>query len=346
MAKETMQELLKRINKEAKEEILTEGLPEYAYKRIPFSSLRMNYCTYGGIPVGKITEFYGDFHSGKTTTALDIVANYQHGQDGRKVLYVDAENTLDSEWAKKLGVNLEETYIVQPKSQSAEEIFQIICDAIETDEIGLWVLDSIGVLVSKQEWEKDFDQVTYGGISKPLTSFSKKVEGLMARYHCTGVAINQIRDKIGTMFPMTDTPGGRAFKHVTSVRMEFRRGKFIDADGNELSSNAENPAGNIVLMEMTKNKTCKPDRRKGHYKLYYDTGIDYIGDIIDLGILYGIIDKRGAWYSILDVDSGEVLVEKIQGQSRLVEFLLDDDPDCVKVLKNVEDQIQKKMQEN
>ena len=123
--------LIKEVNKKAKEEIVTVGLNDYSYHRIPFTSPRMNYCTYGGLPIGKLIEFYGEEHGGKTTTALDIVANYQQLYD-KEVLYVDAENTLDVEWARKLGVDVERLIIMQPKSQSAEEIFQIICDAIET----------------------------------------------------------------------------------------------------------------------------------------------------------------------------------------------------------------------
>ena len=202
-----LDELIKTVNKNAKEEIMTVGLNDYDYKRIPFTSPRMNYCTFGGLPIGKLIEFYGEEHGGKTTTALDIVANYQNMKDAREVLYVDAENTLDIEWARKLGVNVEKLIIVQPKSQSAEEIFQLICDAIETDEIGLWVLDSIGVLLSQQEWDKTLEDKTYGGISRPLTAFSKRVESLMARHRCTGIGINQMREVIGSQFPMQTTPG-------------------------------------------------------------------------------------------------------------------------------------------
>ena len=145
-----LDEIMKNANKRFKEEILTQGLSGYSYKRIPFTSPRMNYCTFGGIPIGKITEFYGEEHGGKTTTALDIVANYQNSGDNRDVLYIDAENTFDVDWARKLCVDVSNIYILQPKSQSAEEIFQIICDSVDTGEGGLWVLDSIGALLSAQ----------------------------------------------------------------------------------------------------------------------------------------------------------------------------------------------------
>ena len=331
-----LDELIKEVNKKAKEEIITVGLNEYSYKRIPFTSPRMNYCTFGGLPVGKLIEFYGEEHGGKTTTALDIVANYQHMEDARDVLYVDAENTLDVEWAKKIGVDIDKMIIMQPKSQSAEQIFQIICDAIETDEVGLWVLDSIGVLLSQQEWDKTLEDKTYGGISKPLTQFSKRVESLMARHRCTGIGINQMREVIGSQFPMQTTPGGKAWKHCCAVRMQFSRGKFIDEKGNELTRGAENPAGNIVLMNMTKNKSCPPTRRVGMYTLNYEYGIDYLKDLVDVAIKYGIIDKRGAWFSIIDIESGEVFVDKIQGQAN-VYALLDEDENLTRQIEKLVD---------
>ena len=307
--------LIAENNKKQKEEIITKGLSDYDYRRIPFTSPRMNYCTFGGLPIGKITEFYGEEHGGKTTSALDIVANYQVMPDAREVLYIDAENTLDVEWAEKLGVDVNKMYILQPKSQSAEEIFQIICDAVETGEVGLWVLDSIGVLMSAQELDKSMEDRTYGGISMPLTKFSKRIEMLMKRHHCTGIGINQIREDLNSSWGGISTPGGKAWKHCCAVRMQFSRGKFIDEKGNELTRSAENPAGNIVLMSMTKNKTCPPTRRTGMYTLNYVSGIDYLKDLVDVAIKYGIIDKHGAWFDIIDTDTGEVLAGKIHGQA-------------------------------
>ena len=337
-----LDELIKEVNKNAKEEIMTVGLNDFAYKRIPFTSPRMNYCTFGGLPVGKITEFYGEEHGGKTTSALDIIANYQHSGDDRAVLYVDAENTLDVDWAKKIGVDVEDMIIIQPKSQSAEEIFDIVCDAVDTGEVGLWVLDSIGALMSKQELEKSMEERTYGGISLSLTKFGKKIEMLMQRHKCTGIGINQMRDDMNSQWGGQTTPGGKAWKHFCSVRLQFSRGKFIDAKGNELTRSAENPAGNIVLMSMTKNKTCPPTRRTGFYTLNYLEGIDYLKDLVDVAIKYGIIDKRGAWFSIQNPDTGEVYKDKIHGQAEVNQLLTDDQ----ELLKTVEEIVDKKMAEN
>ena len=229
-----MDELVKNMNKKAKDEIMTVGLSDYAYDRIPFTSPKMNYSSFGGVPTGRIIEFYGKEHGGKTTSALDIVANFQALQmqldesERRGVLYVDAENTLDKKWATKLNVNVDDLYILQPKGQSAEEIFQCICDAVETDEIGLWILDSIGALMSQQEWDKTLEDKSYGGVSKPLTLFAKKVEQLMHKHNCTGIGINQLRDKLNSPVGGTTTTGGWGWKYLCSVRMEFSRGEFVE----------------------------------------------------------------------------------------------------------------------
>ena len=328
--------IIKEVNKDAKEEIFTQGLSSYNYHRIPFTSPRMNYCTYGGIPIGKITEFYGEEHGGKTTTALDIVANYQQMEGAKDVLYIDAENSLDTEWARKIGVDIDNMYILQPKEQSAEDIFTIICNAVESGETGLWVLDSIGVLLSQQELDKEIDEKTYGGISLPLTRFGKLIVGLMPRYDCTGIAINQLRDDMNSQWGGTKTPGGRAWKHYCSVRLEFRRGKFLDEKGNDLTRAAESPAGNEVLMSMTKNKTCPPNRRIGKYTINYDTGIDYLRDLVEVAITYEIIDKHGAWFTIIDTDSGEVLADKIQGQANVYAYLEENEDILLKVEEQVE----------
>lgn len=312
-----LDELMKTINKSGI--IATVGLPTYDYVRIPFSSLRMNYCTFGGLPTGKLVEFYGEEHGGKTTTALDIVANYQKLYD-RKILWVDAENTLDYIWATKLGVDVKSLIIIKPTSQSAEEIFQIVLEAIDTGEIGLVVIDSLASMVSSQALEKEITERTYGGISVALSNFAPKAEMLCQKYDCLLIGINQVRDVIGSMFPMERTPGGRQWLHLCVARFEFRKGKYIDEAGKELASNCENPAGNIVQMKMTKNKTCPPTRRLGTYIINYLTGIDAMRDLFDLAIKYGAIIKRGSYFDIIDLETGEIIQQSIQGQSKVFTY--------------------------
>ena len=323
--------VIKEVNKEAKEEIMSVGLIDYNYKRIPFTSPMMNYCTYGGLPIGKLIEFYGAFSSGKTTTALDIIANYQRLEEARDVLYIDAENTLDAEWAKKLGVDVDKLVILQPKEQSAEQLFDIIIKAVSTGEVGLWVLDSIGVLQSDLEMSKGIGEATYGGISKPLTRFSKEIVSMNAKYKCTGIAINQERAVLNTQFPTKTTVGGNGFKHNCSIRIEFNKGNYIDEKGNPLSSNCENPAGNIVQAKITKIKTAPPDRRIGSYMLNYTYGVDYVKDLVNLAIKFNIVLKSGAWFDIINTDTGEVIESKIHGIASVYKYL-EDNQDCLDIV--------------
>ena len=286
-------------------------------------------------------EFYGEEHGGKTTTALDIVANYQQIEDARKVLWCDCENTLDAEWAKKLGVDIDDMYILKPENQSAEEIFQFILDAVDTGEIGLVVIDSLGVMVSAQAMDKTLEEKTYAGISASLTTFGGKAEMSCQKHQCTLIGINQQRDDMNSAWGGTKTPGGRAWKHNCSVRMQFTRGSFIDEKGNEIKRSSESPAGNYVMMSMTKNKTCPPTRRTGFYTINYMYGVDYLKDLVELAIKYGVIDKAGAWFSILNPETGE-LIEKIQGQAGVNEYL--ENPDNETVLTMIEEYIESQIQ--
>ena len=320
----SLDDLIKDFNKKAKAEVITVGLNSYDYEKVPFTSPQLNYCTFGGLALGKIVEFFGEEHGGKTTTTLDIVANFQNMFPEKKILYVDAENTLDVEWAEKLGVDISTLIIFQPQEQSAEEIFDFIYKAVITGEVGMAVLDSIGVLMSQQAWDKDLTEKTYAGISKALTDFSMKIVQACKKTNCLFIGINQVRDDLNSTWGGLKTPGGREWKHVCSMRIEFRRGKFIDENGKELTRSAENPAGNIVQFSLTKTKTCPPTRRTGYYTLNYETGIDYIRDLIEVALKYGIIEQKGAWFTIINVETGEVLQDKLQGQSAVFKFLEDD----------------------
>lgn len=340
-----LDELMKDINKKFKDEIMVKGVEwQKNNAKIPFSSPRANYMTYGGIPLGRAVQFFGEKNGGKTTTSLDIVANAQklfkqmaeeEGTTPKEVLFIDAENTLDEEWATTLGVNLKELRLLRPQAQSAEDIFQIIIDAVSTGELGLIILDSVGVLLSKSAWEKDMDELTMGGIAKPLTTFTGKITPLLHRYNCTLIYINQVREVINSKFPMQSTPGGKALGHSLSLNIGFRKGSFVDALGNELKTTAENPDGNLVMMSIEKTKVCRPDRRTGFYTLNYKEGIDKINDLTDLSMKEGIIEQAGAWFTINDwnelISNGEVkaklnpdgTVMKFQGRSKLVQFLKD-----------------------
>lgn len=322
----------KELNKKYKSEFIHSGYGEFIFERIPFSSPKMNYMTYGGVPRGFIVEFSGGEGGGKTTTALDICANAQkvfkkeNPDNPQKVLFVDAENTFNSFWAKRLGVNVEDLLIMSPTNQYCEEIFNDIVDLIETGKIGLAVIDSLAILMSSAEFDEDFEKKQYGGISMALTKFCRKIVQLCAKTNCTLIGINQLRDNIGSMYGGTVTPGGRGWKYACILRMSFMRGRYIDDKNKEVANNESNPFGNIVNVAIEKTKCCAPNRKGGHYTLRYDRGIDYISDLIDLAIAYGDIVQAGAWYTVIDSETGEMLNidgkdMKFQGVTKLYDEL-------------------------
>lgn len=374
------EELFKEFNKKSQSELFSVGTSVQDCTRIPFSSPRANYMLYGGIPRGRITEFAGEEGSGKTTTSLDIAGNAQKlfkeeweqkvhdleskdkltkeqttylqelRQSGpKKVLWVDCENTFDDFWSQKLGVDVQIMYYMKPDSQSAEEIFDMILPLILTGEIGLVVIDSLGMMVSQQEMDKDIEDSTYGGISRALTKFSKKVEAACAKTNCALIGINQVRDNLNAGYggPSYVTPGGKCWKHVCSVRLMFRQGTPFDEKFNDVKKSFENPYGHRVLISVAKTKVCKPDRKSGFYTLTYDDGIVPLVDIIDIAINKGIILKSGGWFRFVNITTGEVLCNKdedgeleeikVQGQTNILPFLqLEENKD---ILQMVVDQV-------
>ena len=341
--KQSLADIIAETNKEWEGDILHKGVSEYDYERIPFTSPRLNYITFGGLPKGKLIEFYGEEHGGKTTTALDSVANYQHSGDDRTVLYLDAENTLDVVWATKLGVNVDDMIIMSPEAQGAEKLFEKVNRIIDTGEVGFVVIDSFGVMLSNQAYEKTIEEKTYGGIAMALTRFSKEAEVLCHKHNCTLIGINQMRADMNSMYGGMTTTGGYAWRHNVSVRMEFRKGYSFDSKYAKLSRNAESPVGNVVEVYMAKNKTCPPTRRNGFYTLRYDTGIDYLYDLTEVCMKYGVIEKSGSWYYLKDANTGEE-INKLQGQYAVSEFLGAEEN--IETLKMYEDFLDKKVRED
>lgn len=356
--------LFKEFNKKYKTDLFTVGTAIHNCQRIPFSSPRANYMLYGGIPLGRIAEFSGEEGSGKTTTAIDIAANAQKmfeddwkdeiekyessdkltkEQSARllelrergplKVYWIDCENTFDEEWSKTLGFDPSKAWFMSPDSQSAEEIFEMATQIIDTGEVGLCVIDSLGAMVSQQEMDKTIEDATYGGISRALTKFSKKIETVCAKTNCALIGINQVRDNLNAGYggPTTVTPGGRCWKHSCSVRLQFRQGTPFDENFKDVKKSAENPYGHKVQIHVLKTKVCKPNRKLGFYTLTYDKGILPLNDIIDIAISNDVIHQSGAWFTFIDKDSGEVLCNedengdlveiKVQGQAKLIPFL-------------------------
>lgn len=312
--------IIKDLNKKMKVGNIQLGVDFQEVQKIPFSSCRLNYMTYGGIPVGRIAEFYGADGSGKTTTAIDVAGNAQRMFPDKKVLFVDIERTFNSCWAAKLGLNCDDIIYLDPDSMGAEEVFNMMIELIDSGEISLCILDSIGAMVSMQANEKQIGERTYGGVSMALTEFSKKITPVLARTQTAFIGINQVRDDMNSMYGGTTTTGGRAWRHSCSTRLEFRKGNYIDDKDNKLSRVCENPAGNIVNVALVKSKVCRPDRKVGFYILKYLEGIDYVSDAVDVAIKMGLVMQGGAWFSLVDIETGEIL-NKFQGKSKLVDYL-------------------------
>jgi recombination protein RecA len=361
------------LNKKFKANIINIGTDIIEVDKIPFSSPTANWMTYGGIPVGKITEFYGGEGGGKTTSALDICANAQKqfnkvykekldslnnqitelessaSKENKKkiaklieevnrlkekgtkvVVYIDAEQTLDVKWAQLLGVDTESMILVRPQEQTAEEILQIAIDLVSTGDVGLCVLDSIPMLVSQNIFDESLEKKSYGGISQALTMFCSKVTPHLVQNQCAFIGINQIREDLSSMYNTTSTPGGKMWKHACSLRLRFRKDTLLDMSNKELTSRAENPAGNKVAIEISKTKVCKPDRRIGYYTLNYTIGIDTLADTITVALQYDILRQGGSWYYYID-ENGDIAKDienndiKFQGKERLLEKLRTDE---------------------
>ena len=322
----SLEEVMRDVNKKFKSNIVNKGSVYSEVERISFSSPRLNYMLYGGLPTGRIVEFMGAEGGGKTTTALDLVKNAQIKYPDKTVAYIDVERTLDLDWATKLGVRVDDLLLVTPDEQTAEQIFEIAKAIVESGEISVCVIDSLGAMVSAQAYSKTIEERTYGGISMALTLFSKEMIPICARTGCILVGINQMRDDMNSSYGGTVTTGGRAWRHNCSIRVSFTHSDFIDEKGDSVSRSVENPAGHFIKVAIVKSKVCKLDRKIGFYTLKYLDGIDFVSDIIDVGVKEGIINKGGAWYSIPDPETNEVMVKdevtlRFQGKAKLHNYI-------------------------
>ena len=226
-------------------------------------------------------------------------------------------------------LNLDQVILYRAGEQDAETVFQSLLEIIDTGEISLCVLDSLGAMVSAQAYEKEIGERTYAGISQALTVFSKKVAPICSKTGCIFLGINQIRADLNSPYGGTIVTGGKAWQHSCSTRLSFRKGNYIDDKGAALSRACENPAGNIVNVALEKSKVCPPDRKVGFYSLMYLDGIDHVSDAIEVGIKENLISAAGAWYTLVnaegeplyDAKTGDIL--KFQGKAKLKQYFLD-----------------------
>ena len=275
----------------------------------------------GGVPKGRIIEVFGPESSGKTTLALHIVAECQ--KNGGKAAFIGAENALDPEYAKNLGCNADDLLVSQP--DSGEQALDILQKLLETAALDVIVIDSVAALVPKAELDGQIGDVTVGLQARLMSQALRKLSGPINKSRTCVVFINQIREKIGVMFGSPETtPGGRALKFYSSVRLDIRRIAAIK-EGTDMT-------GNRTRVKVVKNKVAPPFKMT-EFDIMYGKGISYAGDLLDLALQGGVVEKMGSWFSY----KGDKIA---QGREKVKTLLETDDKLMKSVLSDVKDYLE------
>ncbi|MBE1295230.1 MAG: recombinase RecA [Rhodobacteraceae bacterium] len=258
----------------------------------------------GGLPMGRIVEIYGPESSGKTTLTLHCVAEQQ--KKGGVCAFVDAEHALDPQYAAKLGVDLDELLISQP--DTGEQALEITDTLVRSGAVNMVIVDSVAALTPKSELEGDMGDSNVGVQARLMSQAMRKLTGSISRSKCMVIFINQIRMKIGVMFGSPETTtGGNALKFYSSVRLDIRRiGSIKDRD---------EVVGNATRVKVVKNKVAPPFKQV-EFDIMYGEGISKMGELLDLGVAAGVVNKSGAWFSYGDERIG-------QGRENAQQFLRD-----------------------
>jgi recombination protein RecA len=261
---------------------------------IPTGSLSLDIALgAGGVPKGRIVEIYGPESSGKTTLAYHVIAEAQ--RKGGLAAFVDAEHAMDPEYAKNIGVDVEKLLISQP--DTGEQALEITETLVRSNAIDVLVVDSVAALVPRAEIEGDMGDSHMGLQARLMSQALRKLTGAISKSNTCVIFINQIRMKIGVMFGSPETTaGGQALKFYSSVRMDIRRQEQIK-DG-------DNVIGNHVKVKVVKNKVAPPFKT-AEFDIMYNEGISKEGDLLDLAVKDGLVDKAGAWYAYKDEKIGQ-----------------------------------------
>lgn len=256
----------------------------------------------GGVPRGRIVEIYGPESSGKTTLALHILASAQ--KVGGEVAFIDVEHALEPAYARALGVDIDNLLISQP--DTGEQALDIAEALVRSGAIDVVVVDSVAALVPRSELEGDMGDSSVGVVARLMSQALRKLAGTISKTNCIVIFINQLREKIGVMYGNPETtPGGRALKYFSSVRIDVRR--------IETLKNGSEVVGNRTRAKVIKNKVAPPFK-EAEFDIIYGEGISKIGEIVDLGVKLEIIEKSGAWFTV-----GE---QRVQGRDSVKEYLM------------------------
>ena len=268
----------------------------------------------GGIPKGRIVEIYGPESSGKTTVALHCAAEAQ--KTGGTAAFIDVEHALDPVYAEKLGVDIDALLVSQP--DSGEQALEIAEALVRSGAIDLLVVDSVAALVTKAEIDGEMGDSHVGQLARLMSQAMRKLAGALSKTGCAAIFINQLREKIGVMYGNPETtPGGRALKFYSSVRIDVRKGEPIK-DGSEI-------IGNATRAKIVKNKVAPPFKT-AEFDILYGHGICHTGEIIDAGVELGILKKSGAWFYYGETRLG-------QGRENAKQ-LFEDNPELAEEIEN------------
>lgn len=275
----------------------------------------------GGFPKGRIIEIYGPESSGKTTLALHAIASCQ--AQGGTVVFIDAEHALDAVYAKKLGVDIDNLYVIQP--DSGEQALDNLDTLVRSNSVDLIVVDSVAALTPRAEIEGEVGQSVIGLQARMMSQGLRRITSIISKANTCVIFINQLREKVGVMFGNPETtPGGKALKFYSSIRIDVRKGDAIK-DGSEV-------IGNRTKAKIIKNKVAPPFK-VAEFDIYYGKGISQEGSIIDLALANGIMQKSGSWISYND--------EKIaQGRDKAVQYLQDNPELTKEITKIIMDKIE------
>ena len=259
--------------------------PDVAVNVIPSGSLAIDQALgVGGYPRGRVIEIFGPESSGKTTLALHAIAECQ--KLGGRAAFIDAEHAIDPKYASVLGVNIDDLILSQP--DSGEQALEIVEMLAQSDAFDLIVVDSVAALVPQSELEGEMGDQTVGAQARLMSKALRKIVGVLNQHECTIIFINQLREKVGVMYgnPETTT-GGRALKFYASVRVDIRRADALK-DGSAV-------IGNVVNVRIVKNKVAPPFK-SCRVDIIFGKGISQTGELLDLGVEYGVLNRIGSWY--------------------------------------------------